>query len=207
MHSAIQPQQSNMLSGTFSALGLGIDMGGTQTRWALADPAGQLLAEGALQGATALQLASVEGQRALQELFFAVAQEVNNSVDQFGKIHFIQAGLTGFNGDSMAIRQMLTRVFDLPDNAVRISNDIEIAFLDVFQPGEGFLVYAGTGSIAAYIDETGQFHRAGGHGFVLDDAGSGYWIAREALRHIWRQEDMHPGAWRSSAITMSSITS
>jgi N-acetylglucosamine kinase-like BadF-type ATPase len=33
---------------------------------------------------------------------------------------------------------------------------------------------------------------------VLDDGGGGFWIAREALRHIWRLEDEHPGAWESS---------
>jgi N-acetylglucosamine kinase-like BadF-type ATPase len=33
---------------------------------------------------------------------------------------------------------------------------------------------------------------------VLDDGGGGFWIAREALRHIWRIEDEQPGAWRDS---------
>jgi glucosamine kinase len=59
-------------------------------------------------------------------------------------------------------------------------------------------VYAGTGSIGAYIDRDGQFHRAGGRGVMLDDGGGGFWIAREAMRHIWRNEDEQPGHWRSS---------
>lgn len=198
MHSVIPSQQSEQLSCAFPALGLGIDMGGTQTRWALADQHGNIHNEGAVQGATALQLASPEGKATIQELFFSMAHEINISIHPFGKIHFIQAGLTGFNGDSPAIKQMLSSAFHLPDIAVKISNDIEVAFLDVFRPGEGYLVYAGTGSIAAYIDEQEQFHRAGGHGYILDDAGSGYWIAREALKHIWREEDLHPGAWRLS---------
>jgi N-acetylglucosamine kinase-like BadF-type ATPase len=33
---------------------------------------------------------------------------------------------------------------------------------------------------------------------MLDDAGGGYWIAREALRRIWRREDEQPGVWRDS---------
>ena len=45
-----------------------------------------------------------------------------------------------------------------------IVTDIEVAYLDVFRPGEGYLVYAGTGSIAAFIDEHDQFHRVGGRG-------------------------------------------
>jgi hypothetical protein len=70
--------------------------------------------------------------------------------------------------------------------AISMRNDVEIAYLDSFAPGEGYLVYAGTGSIAAWIDADGQFHRAGGRGVTLDDGGGGFWIAREAMRHIWR---------------------
>ena len=39
---------------------------------------------------------------------------------------------------------------------------------------------------------------------MLDDGGGGFWIAREALRHIWRNEDEAPrrlatiAAWRSA---------
>ena len=193
-------KNSTSLFNHFPSLGLGIDMGGTQTRWALSDTLGHILVEGTAPGATALQISSAEGQTALQELFRSLAHEISSANYPYGKIHSIQAGLTGFNGNSLAIKKILTSAFDLSEEFVSISNDIEIAFLDVFQPGEGYLVYAGTGSIAAYIDEAGHFHRAGGHGYVLDDAGSGYWIARKALKHIWREEDMNPGAWRSSSM-------
>ncbi|MFZ6819466.1 N-acetylglucosamine kinase [Undibacterium sp. Ji22W] len=181
-----------------SATGLGIDMGGTQTRWALADQAGTILSEGAVDGATALQLGNLAGQAALQALFSSIAQQLQRATDLRHQIFSLQAGLTGYSGDATAAKQMLGSLFALPESAIHISNDIEIAYLDTFQPGEGYLVYAGTGSIAAYIDQAGNFHRAGGHGYVLDDAGSGYWIAREALKRIWREEDFHPGAWRSS---------
>lgn len=181
-----------------TSIGLGIDMGGTQTRWALADSSGKIICEGAATGATALQLSSQAGQSSLHELFTSIAKQLPNETERTGKIQSVRAGLTGYSGDPSGLHQMLSAVFDLPEASVKISNDIEIAYLDAFQPGEGYLVYAGTGSIAAHIDEAGCFHRAGGHGFVLDDAGSGYWIAREALKHIWREEDFRPGAWRTS---------
>jgi N-acetylglucosamine kinase-like BadF-type ATPase len=60
------------------------------------------------------------------------------------------------------------------------------------------MVYAGTGSVAAFIDGSGVLHRAGGRGNLIDDGGGGYWIAREALRHVWRTEDERPGSWRDS---------
>jgi N-acetylglucosamine kinase-like BadF-type ATPase len=37
-------------------------------------------------------------------------------------------------------------------------------------------------------------HRAGGRGAVIDDAGGGHWIARQALQLVWRAEDATPGA-------------
>jgi glucosamine kinase len=62
------------------------------------------------------------------------------------------------------------------------------------------VLYAGTGSIAAHVDRHGVMHRAGGRGAVIDDAGGGHWIARRALRQIWRAEDAEPGAWRRSPL-------
>jgi N-acetylglucosamine kinase-like BadF-type ATPase len=38
---------------------------------------------------------------------------------------------------------------------------------------------------------------------VLDDGGGGFWIAKEALRHIWRLEDERPGAWRASKMAQA----
>ncbi len=87
--------------------------------------------------------------------------------------------------------------------AVTLSNDIELAYLASFAPGAGYLVYAGTGSIGAYIDADHVFHRAGGRGVLLDDGGGGFWIAREALRHIWRNEDEQPGCWRDSPLAQA----
>ena len=48
---------------TDHALGLGIDAGGTRTRWALADRAGAIVAEGEVAGLSALQMASDAGRR------------------------------------------------------------------------------------------------------------------------------------------------
>ncbi|SFV17765.1 N-acetylglucosamine kinase [Pseudoduganella namucuonensis] len=177
-----------------TTLGLGIDAGGTQTRWALADAAGRVAAEGSVAGLSALQMATPAGRDAVRDTFAALAQDVLAS----GKPLRVCAGLTGFGGESELLAQWLAELLGIAPTAVTVSNDIEIAYLDSFQPGEGYLVYAGTGSIAAYIDEAGVFHRAGGRGVTLDDGGGGFWIAREAMRRIWRREDEEPGAWRDS---------
>jgi N-acetylglucosamine kinase-like BadF-type ATPase len=115
----------------------------------------------------------------------------------------VQAGLTGFGGDSELLQRWLAELLHMPAADIHFCSDMEIAYRASFAPGEGYLVYAGTGSIGAFIDASGQFHRAGGRGVVLDDGGGGFWIAKEALRHIWRLEDESPGAWRASPMAQA----
>jgi glucosamine kinase len=179
-----------------SHLGLGIDAGGTRTRWALADRAGAIVIEGEVAGLSALQMGSASGRAALH----ARLAELAGAVLDHGRPAGIRAGLTGFGGDDAQLQLWLSTLFDIPASSIALCSDIEIAYAACFQPGEGYLVYAGTGSIGAWIDGAGVFHRAGGRGVVLDDGGGGFWIAREALRHIWRIEDERPGAWTDSAM-------
>ncbi|WP_426075146.1 BadF/BadG/BcrA/BcrD ATPase family protein [Janthinobacterium sp. DSP2-3-3] len=180
-------------------LGLGIDAGGTQTRWALATVDGVIVADGAVEGLSALQMSSDAGRAAVYATFTRLCQAVLAVCQP----RAVVAGLTGFGGDDVVLAQTLAALLALDAADVSLCNDIEIAYRDSFEPGEGYLVYAGTGSIAAWIDAAGVFHRAGGRGVLLDDGGGGYWIAREALRHIWRCEDEAPGSWQGSPMAVA----
>lgn len=177
-----------------NGLGLGIDAGGTQTRWALARRDGSIVAEGQVAGLSALQMGSTDGRERVRANF----RELAAAAMAHGRPSRVSAGLTGFGGDGELLQSWLGELLGLDPSAITLCNDIEIAYLDSFKPGEGYLVYAGTGSIGAWIDSSGEFHRAGGRGVVLDDGGGGFWIAREALRHIWRAEDEDPGCWERS---------
>ena len=177
-------------------LGLGIDAGGTQTRWALSARDGAILAEGTVAGLSALQMSKPEGCASVHATFTTLAHDVLAKA----RPSRVRAGLTGFGGDGEQLIGWLAQLLGLPTDAIAMCNDIEIAYRACFAPGEGYLVYAGTGSIGAFIDGEGTFHRAGGRGVVLDDGGGGFWIAREALRHIWRREDEAPGSWQDSSM-------
>ena len=114
------------------------------------------------------------------------------------------AGVTGFDAaQSAALAAALAGALGLDTGRVQLASDIELACRAAFAPGEGIVVYAGTGSIAAHLAVDGQLHRAGGRGAVLDDAGGGHWIAREALKRVWRAEDHAPGAWRQSPLAQA----
>ena len=182
---------------------LGIDAGGSQTRWALVGPDQGVLAEGSVAGFSALQLGGESGRRKVSDILKGLADQAMG----WGAVSAVHAGVTGFGGlqerSGQILHALLVRHFKLPIGAVVLSNDIELACLAVFEPGMGYLVYAGTGSIAGFIDAQRDFHRAGGRGGILDDGGSGYWITVEALRKIWRAEDERPGCWADSPMAVS----
>jgi glucosamine kinase len=182
--------------------GLGIDAGGTQTRWAVADAQGRILAEGAVAGLSATQLGDEAGRAHLTRSFAAIA----HAAKAHGQVLQIRAALTGFDAAAQDVKQLTELIaaqHALAPAAVAVMSDIEAACRAVFAPGEGYVVYSGTGSVAAFVDEEGTMHRAGGRGMWLDDGGSGTWIAREALRAVWRREDEAPESRRDSKLAQA----
>lgn len=188
------------MSHATTLLGLGLDAGGTETRWALATADGTLRGSGRVAGMSALQLADVQGREAVAALLARIAADAAPA-RAGGRIGAVIAGLTGFDADQAPVfAQLAGAAFGTAPRAVHAVNDIELVCHNHFAPGEGVVVYAGTGSIAAFVDERGVLQRAGGRGAIIDDAGGGHWIAREALKTVWRAEDERPGAWRDSAL-------
>ena len=181
------------------AWGLGLDAGGTATRWQLVDGQGRAHARGEVAGFSATQLGTLQ-----QPLLDAALAELSAALLPLPRPTQVFGGLTGFDGSAAdppgALHKRLAQALGLGAGAVRLVSDIELACRALFAPGHGILVLAGTGSIAAHLRADGVLERAGGRGSLLDDGGSGYWIAREALRSVWRREDASPGAWQSSAL-------
>jgi N-acetylglucosamine kinase-like BadF-type ATPase len=184
--------------------GLGLDAGGTQTRWALARSRAGVVAEGAVEAFSGWQMNLPDGPAALRALLDDVRAGIGRHLPEGARLHAVCAGLTGFDGDEAApIAAVIAEACGIATAAIVLYNDIELACRAAHEPGAGYLVYAGTGSVAAFIDEAGVQHRAGGRGGLIDDGGSGYWIAREALRAVWRAEDERPGAWRQSLLAQA----
>lgn len=71
---------------------------------------------------------------------------------------------------------------------IRVCTDSEIALRGAMD-GPGGILIAGTGSIAWGINEAGETVRVGGWGHLIDDAGSGYAIGRDALQAAVRTQD------------------
>ncbi len=176
---------------------LGLDAGGTQTRWALVNASGQLLRSGQVAGLSGLLLQSDAGRAEVAAVLDSLAQAT-------GPLAGVVVGATGFDTTQAPVLcDLVAHALNLPERQVLALTDIELACHAAFGPGQGIVVYAGTGSIAAHLDATGTLHRVGGRGVIVDDAGGGHWIAREALRHVWRAEDEQPGSSAHSALAQA----
>jgi N-acetylglucosamine kinase-like BadF-type ATPase len=87
---------------------------------------------------------------------------------------------------------------------VYVTGDGEAALLGAFGARPGIAVFAGTGSGATGWDGR-HWSRAGGHGFLLGDEGSAYWLGRAAVNAALRWEDGMGGsaALRDAVVKVS----
>ena len=109
-------------------LGLGIDAGGTSTRWALADGMGNILCEGSVSGLTALMMGNEAGRTQVREIIGALVADV--TVRGLGAPARVVAGFTGYSDDQAVaarLQSLIGAMFDLPAPAVAIISDVEAA--------------------------------------------------------------------------------
>ena len=157
---------------------LGIDMGGSATRWVAVDASGAELARGTVQGATALM-----PDASARAAFVGALQ----SCARVGTLR-AHLGLTGMG--RAADPQLLGLCAQaLGLRALTVEPDLVLARRAAFGAGAGTLVLAGTGSVAMGLDRAGQPLVLGGRGALIDDAGSAAWIALRALSAYLRQID------------------
>ena len=93
-------------------------------------------------------------------------------------------------GQARDLGDQLTRQMGCP---VRVTGDADGARAGAFLGAPGVVVIAGTGSMASGWNGQSSA-RAGGHGFLLGDEGSAYWIGREAVRAALRFQDQMGGS-------------
>jgi glucosamine kinase len=172
---------------------LGIDVGGSATRWHCTDEAGAPVLSGSENG--------FSGHVYRPDVLVRAENSIEAIRRQIGPVDAIVAGITGLSRETpeaLRLYELLAAAFET--SAITLMSDIELACRSVFAPGTGILVYAGTGSIAAHVMADGTIVTAGGKGVLIDDAGGGYWIAIRALRAILRAEDTQPASGWSTQL-------
>ena len=156
---------------------LGIDAGGSGTR-AIILEAGQVTPQPAGPPMNAL-------------LTTGFAEDLQRIIAAAGPTA-AGVGLPGVHqtGQARQLGQALARQAGCP---VHVTGDADPARCGAFLGSPGIVVIAGTGSVALGWDGE-RFAYAGGHGFVLGDEGSAYWIGRESVRAAVRFEEQTGGS-------------
>lgn len=166
---------------------LGIDGGASSGKWAVLDEAGRLVA----QGRTAPIVGHLLDEKVKAQTLAALDALLWQS-QPYAPVAVV-AGITGLDAGSLEAQQLgahIQQALGLPEKRVCVLNDIELVYRAHFTPGEGIVVYAGTGSVAYSIAQEGTVYRAGGHGFLIGDEGAGFCIGKTALRQVLRWHDM-----------------
>lgn len=180
-------------------LALGLDAGGSGTKWTLLR-GDEVQARGVAPPLTAALLETAAGEVALQALLAALP-------DCPEALH---AGLPGLSRGTPAAEEMRVRLaafFGLASESVSVENDLDLAYLAHFAPGEGVLLYAGTGSIAYHVTASGEVIRAGGWGYRIGDDGGGFSLGRAALRWLTDRIDLGEVPDSLLAAEVASVTS
>jgi glucosamine kinase len=177
---------------------LSVDAGGSATKWALLGPDGTFHAEGRLEPLTGHLYTVQDEQNAARLLQSLVGQLPERP-------QAVVAGITGL-GDSAWFRASLAALLDLAPELVHVGSDMQLAYAAHFAPGEGVLVYAGTGSVSWVQLQGGEVLRAGGHGFLLGDEGGAFWQGREAVRRVLLAQDRGEGPSPLLAAQLAGMT-
>jgi len=165
---------------------LGVDGGGSKTRFLLIEEGGKVLSSHTDGPAYHLEI----GLAALEAM---LARGIACTLQAGGvapaRLTFAFLGLPAYGEDRMLQAKLdAAPAAALPPGHYRCGNDMVCGWAGALAGADGVNIVAGTGSIA-YGEYAGRSARAGGWGELFSDEGSAHWLAREGLRLFSRMSD------------------
>ncbi|SDG41870.1 MULTISPECIES: N-acetylglucosamine kinase [unclassified Microbacterium] len=100
----------------------------------------------------------------------------------------VTAGISGLTDRDADADALLALVHADGVQATMLAHDSTTSFLGALGDRHGAVVAAGTGVVTLAVGET-ETARVDGWGWIMGDAGSGYWIGRAALDAVMRAYD------------------
>lgn len=165
---------------------LGVDGGGTKTRFALIDSAGRVRGQAQL-GTTYHPEVGLDG--VLDVLERGIAQVLGEAGIDAAALGHAFFGIPAHGEDSVVmpvIEAMPAQI--LGHDRYTCDNDMVCGWAGSLGCADGINIVAGTGSIG-YGQRQGKGARAGGWGETFSDEGSAYWIAVQGLNAYSRMSD------------------
>lgn len=162
---------------------LGVDGGGTKTTAAVADENGTIILKST--GKT-INYCSV-GLETARNNFKEILRDIGNKTS----VYAFKAAFIGSSALTVAADEETTSKFCsdiLNAEKIFMHSDVYAALCSAGDELPKCVVISGTGSVAAAMNEKGEYYTAGGWGHVMGDEGSAYGIAVSALKRcvsIW----------------------
>lgn len=103
-------------------------------------------------------------------------------------VEAVCAGAAGVDSPTTVARLTALLAARVPHARVLVVHDTQL-MLAAAGLDAGVVLISGTGSVAWGRRPDGGHFRAGGWGYLLGDEGSGWWVAREAVRHALARHD------------------
>ncbi|WP_428964707.1 N-acetylglucosamine kinase [Micromonospora fluostatini] len=184
---------------------VGLDVGGTSTRALAVTRTGERLGTGRGGGGNPT---SHGAERAADEILTALRGALA-TVDPTR----VRAGTIGLAGAGRLLADPDGRAaFDRAWHAAglrcpyTVLGDALVAYASGTARPDGTVLIAGTGAIAAEVRHLRLDRTADGHGWLLGDAGSGFWLGREAVRRLLADLDRAHAPGDLAAQVLTALT-
>jgi N-acetylglucosamine kinase-like BadF-type ATPase len=160
---------------------IGVDVGGTGARAAIAGEQG-VLARAELSGVTDKVSAVI-----------AVVADVmaRAGLSEVDEVDAVAVGAAGFQLTGARLREGVPP--KMPSREVLLCSDMLTSYIGALGLSDGAVIAAGTGAVALGTDMAGTWERVDGWGYLLGDHGGGSWIGRHAMHAALRAADGRPG--------------
>ncbi|TDD49401.1 N-acetylglucosamine kinase [Saccharopolyspora elongata] len=175
------------MHGDEAALVLGLDIGGTSSRALVSDLSGQVLGRGEAAGGNPNSHPPEQAARQIADAARAALAGIDPAA--------VRNCVIGMAGVSKMADPEFGALFDSTWSGLGLQSpwqaisDCEVAFAAGTPDPDGTVLIAGTGAIAARIEQHRMVATIGGHGWLLGDEGSAFWLGREAVRAALRALD------------------
>ncbi|WP_257286584.1 BadF/BadG/BcrA/BcrD ATPase family protein [Halanaerobium congolense] len=168
---------------------LGIDGGGSKTRYLLMDEKGNVLAKSRTESIHILQVGIDSFKNNLEEGLNTVCEKasiISNEID------FTFIGVPGY-GDEIRnekinlVKKYITDI--LKSSNFLCGNDVEAGWAGSLACKPGINLVAGTGAIGFGKDDKGNKARSSGWGYYYGDEGSAFWLSKKMISYFTKESD------------------
>jgi glucosamine kinase len=180
---------------------LAVDAGGTSTRAVVLDASGRVFGYGRAGGGNPTSAGVTEAVTAIGVAAGQAVSPVGHPRDRESVAVVAMAGEQGV----AFVEQLTVRLAGLGFGRVTRQPDLLGVFHSGTPASQGYAMIAGTGTVAARVRD-GRLERVvGGRGWLLGDAGSGFWIGHRVARAVVEALDGQGPATALTELVLSSL--